>query len=416
MICELLLEGILWRGQRSDVAIADGRFAAIVPQGSVAFEAKERIDCAGFLLRPPFYNTHTHHAMTLLRGIDDDCALMDWLERCIWPREAKLTARHVYAGARLALLESIRSGCVAFNDMYCHQSGTLQAAMEMGVRGRLGIVYQIPCAEHMENDVLREALPTLPARLAVSIAPHALYTTTPEMLREAVAEADRLGLPMHIHAAETDSENVTARERFGATSAIAYLESCGVLRPNTIVAHGCHLSESDLDLLAKHQCVIAHCPQSNQKLASGTFSWERARKAGVRVTVGTDGAASNNGLSMIAEAKAAALNAKLCSGRPDVLSVEELSKAVTEVAAEALGFPQAGRIAEGAEADALLIRLDHPAFAGGGNPDANFLYAADSACIDSVLCQGRFLMRHGSVPHEAEILSEAREAAADLAR
>ncbi|HIV08817.1 MAG TPA: amidohydrolase [Candidatus Spyradenecus faecavium] len=414
---DLILSNALLRGRRVDIAVRGAVFAAVEPAGALAHaEAHARRDCSRFLLRPPFYNTHTHQAMTLLRGIDDDCALMDWLTREIWPREARLTPDAVHAGTRLAILEGLRSGCVAFNDMYFHQPAVIRAAVEMGVRARVGLMFMDQVSDHIENDAALALRDALPPTVGLSLAPHALYTTTPDLLRRVAAQADALGLPLHIHAAETLAETAIAKERFGFDSPIAYLDACGILRPGAVLAHCCHATEADLALIADRGCFVAHCPQSNQKLASGVFPWAKAAAAGVRITVGTDGAASNNGLSMIAEAKAAALSAKLGAGTPDALRFADLDRAVTETAAEALGFPNAGRIAPGADADFILVDLDTPAFAGGGDPDANFVYAADSACVDTVACAGRLLLegRRLLVADEAALLADARAASETL--
>lgn len=414
---DLILSNALLRGRRVDVAVRGAVFAAVEPAGALAHaEARARRDCSRFLLRPPFYNTHTHQAMTLLRGIDDDCALMDWLTREIWPREARLTPDAVHAGTRLAILEGLRSGCVAFNDMYFHQPAVIRAAVEMGVRARVGLMFMDQVSDHIENDAALALRDALPPTVGLSLAPHALYTTTPDLLRRVAAQADALGLPLHIHAAETLAETAIAKERFGFDSPIAYLDACGILRPGAVLAHCCHATEADLALIADRGCFVAHCPQSNQKLASGVFPWAKAAAAGVRITVGTDGAASNNGLSMIAEAKAAALSAKLGAGAPDALRFADLDRAVTETAAEAIGFPQAGRIAPGADADFILVDLDTPAFAGGGDPDANFIYAADSACVDTVACAGRLLLEGRTllVADEAALLADARAASETL--
>ena len=412
---DLILSNALLKGRRVDVAVQGSRFAAVEPASTLAQAGtRERLDCSHFLLRPPFYNTHTHQAMTLLRGIDDDCALMDWLTREIWPREARLTPDAVYAGTRLAILEGLKSGCVAFNDMYFHQPAVIRAATEMGVRARIGLMYMDQVSDHIENDATLALRDTLPPTIGLSIAPHALYTPSPELLRRVAAQAESLGLPLHIHAAETTAETAIAKERFGFDSPLAYLDSCGILRPGTILAHCCHATEADLALIAERGCFVAHCPQSNQKLASGVFPWAKAAAAGVRITIGTDGAASNNGLSMIAEAKAAALSAKLGAGAPDALRFADLDRAVTKEAAAALGFPNAGRIVPGADADFILVDLETPVFAGGGDPDANFIYAADSSCVDTVACAGRLLMRGHQVPGEADILAAARTASATL--
>ncbi len=408
---DTLMLNVTHKGARYDIGLRDGRFAAIEPAGTLATAtAKDRLDGTDKLLRAPFYNTHTHHAMTLLRGIDDDCPLMEWLTTCIWPREAKLTEALVALGTRLAIVESLHSGCVGFNDMYFHQPAVLAVAKEMGVRARVGLLLMDQVSDQIKNEATLECLRAgLPPTLGVSVAPHALYTTTPDILKAAARQAEELGLPIHTHAAETLVEAAIARERFGAESPIAYLDRCGLLKPGTVLAHCCHVSDKDLELMAAREVIVAHCPQSNQKLASGTFSWSRARAAGVRVTVGTDGAASNNGLSMIAETKAAALQAKLSAGAPNALPFAELDRAVTETAAAALGFPNAGKIAVGAEADCILVDLNRTAFAAG-DPDANFIYAGDSACVDTVFCAGKCLMQGGFIPGEAELIAQVRAA------
>ena len=412
---DLLITNTQLNGTPVDIAVKDTRIQAITPAGTLSRDtARDIIDGTDTFVRPPFYNTHTHHAMTLLRGIDDDCALMDWLTRCIWPREARLTQDAVYAGTRLAILEGIRTGCVAFNDMYFHQPAAIRAAIDMGVRAQIGLLYMNQVSDHIENEATLEMRPDLPDSIRLALSPHAIYTTTPDILKDIARKADNLGLPIHTHIAETPMENEIARSQFDSESAVAYLNRCGLLRDGTILAHCCHVSDADLALMAEHNCLVATCPCSNQKLASGTFPLAKALTAGVRVTVGTDGAASNNSLSMISETKAAALSGKLNAGRPDAFSLRDLDRGVTETAAAALGFPNAGRIAESADADLILVNLNAPAFATGDTPDANFIYAADSAAVHTVLCNGHILMRHGIIPNENDILAAAREAATRL--
>lgn len=411
---DILVKNAFFRGQTIDVAIKDGVFVALSPAGQNAYQARQTLDAKGALLRAPFYNTHTHHAMTLLRGIDDHCALMDWLQKVIWVREARLSPEIVYAGTRLAILESIKSGCVGFNDMYFHQPAILQAAQEMGVRAQVGLLYMDQISEHTENEATLALRESLPPTLHLAVAPHALYTTSRKQLEALAAFAKTNDLPIHTHAAETLTEHTIARERFQASSPIRYLDDCGLLTPKTILAHCCHLDDEDRAILASRKCTIAHCPHSNMKLSSGTFDFVKAHQAGIAITIGTDGAASNNSLSMIAETKTAALLAKATTGRPDALPLEVIDCAVTEVAAKALGFENAGKIAVGAEADLILINRQHPAFVGTGDPTANFLYAGDASMVETVICAGKILMHEGVVPGEKEILEAAQVAALQL--
>jgi 5-methylthioadenosine/S-adenosylhomocysteine deaminase len=412
---DLLILNVLHKGSRVDVAIAEGRFAAIEPAGALQpMPAKQRIDGSHFLLRVPFYNTHTHHAMTLLRGAGEDLPLMAWLKTRIWPREARLSPALVAAGTRLAILESLHSGCVAFNDMYFHQPAILQVAQAMGVRARVCLMFMDQVSDHIENEATLEMRKDLPPTLNLCLAPHALYTTTPAQLRAIVELSESLNLPIHTHAAETREECRIARERFNARSPMAYLDACGLLKLGTILAHCCHIDDADLALMAKRQVIVAHCPHSNQKLGSGTFPWVRAAKAGLTITVGTDGAASNNGLSMIAETKAALLSAKLGADSPEEVTLEAVDRAVTETAAAALGFPNAGRIQVGYDADCILVDLNQPIFAAGNAPDADFITAGDTSCVDTVICAGRILMQNKTIPGEAEIIAEARAAATQL--
>lgn len=411
---DLLVKNALLKGRNVDVAIDKGVFLEISPTGQETYQAKKTLDATGMLMRAPFYNTHTHHAMVLFRGVDDQCSLMDWLKNVIWPREANLSPEAVYAGTRLAILESIKCGCVGFNDMYFHQPQILRAAQTMGVRAQVGLMYMDQVSQHIENEATLALRDTLPPTLHLAVAPHALYTTTREQLESLGMFAHQNQLPIHIHAAETLTECAIARNQFHAKSPIQYLDTCGLLNETTILAHCCHLTDEDREIIAQRKSFIAHCPHSNLKLASGTFDFVKAHTAGIKVTVGTDGAASNNALSMIAEAKTAALLAKATAGSPDALPIDILDRSVTSTAAAALGFPNAGKIEAGAEADFILVTLNAPAFIGMGNPDANFLYAGDPSMVDTVVCAGNVLMQQHVVPEEDEILAAAQVVASQL--
>lgn len=408
---DILIQNVSLRNaQRVDLAITGNAFSACAPAHTITEPAQTVIDGSNYVVLPPFYNTHNHLAMSLLRGVDDELPLMDWLNRCIWPIEQRLTPEITYAGSRLAILELIKSGCVAFNDMYFYQDATARAAVELGVRGRIGLLSMAGGMERVRNDALLAMRPDLPTRIQLSYTPHAVYTTTPDILKDIARKSQELDIPVHTHASESTIEVENCLKAYGKTP-IELLHACGILGSRTILAHVCHPTAHDISLLTETGTTISHCPCSNQKLASGTLPYAKLLSEGVKITVGTDGAASNNGLSMIAETKAAALSAKAQAGAPEALHLNTLYDQVTCEAADALGFTGCGRIAVGAPADCILVNLNTIPFAGGGDIVSNFIYAADTSVIDTVICDGRILMRNGIVPEENAILEDARQAA-----
>ncbi len=405
------IENVRLNGENTCVRIDGNRFSRI---GAPPEPADTVIDCGGRMaIVPPFYNAHNHAAMTLFRGYADDLELFTWLNDYIWPAEAELDAEDVFIGTRLAIAEMIKSGTVFFNDMYWMPESTLRAALEMKVRAAVGLM--TICAPggdalpqvSRDNERLLELKPSLPERIIITYAPHAIYTVNTQMLRRIVAEASEWGLPLHIHAAETEREVAECRKEHGGMTPIEYLDSLGVVRPGTVLAHCVHLTGRDREIIAGRGAVIAHMPVSNLKLCSGMFDFESAAAAGCRIAIGTDGASSNNNLSMLDEMKFAALVAKCRSVRPTAGAAEKILYAATTAGAEAFGI-DGGVIAEGKLADALLINLDHPCMVGDYSLAANLVYSADSSVVDTVICDGEILMRGRVLPDEAEIVAAAR--------
>lgn len=413
----LLVRNVRLDGSLTDVLIDGNRFRRIAP--GIREEAARVIDGRGKAIVPPFYNTHTHAAMTLLRGYADDMELFTWLNDYIWPAEAKLTGGDIYAGTRLALLEMIRTGTVFFNDMYWQQPETIRAVEEMGMRAAIGLLYISGAAgEVLErnrrcNEELLAWNGGASGRLQITHAPHAVYSVSEPVLRQAAADAQRDGHVIHIHAGETAREVEECISAHGM-SPIAYLDSLGILGPRTVLAHAVHLSDEDIDIIRERGAYISHCPCSNFKLASGQFRYRKAVEMGnCRFTIGTDGCASNNNLSMLEEMKFAALSAKNESGSPTAGRDGDIFRAATRTGAEAFGI-DAGVIEEGRLADALLIDLDNPLLVPDYSLTANLVYSADSSCIDTVICDGRILMENRNVPGEAEILADARRLCAKI--
>jgi 5-methylthioadenosine/S-adenosylhomocysteine deaminase len=413
----LLIKDVILNADRTDVVIAGNRFEAIGPQTTV--ECDEVIACDGRMaIVPPFYNAHTHAAMTLLRGYADDVELAEWLTDHIWPAEAQLTSDDIYAGSRVAILEMIKSGTVFFNDMYWDQLATARAADEMGVRAALGLLYlsgpdgtRNPRSERCNAELL-ELEPDLPDRIQITEAPHSVYTVPEVMLRAAAESAADEGRLLHIHVSETSKENADCLAQTGR-SPVAYLDDLGVIGPHSVLAHCVHLSDADRRILTERDAVIAHLPASNMKLCSGQFDHAAARAAGLRLTLGTDGASSNNSLSMLTEMKLASLSAKIRSGSPTEARDHEVYAMATVAGARTFGI-DAGEIAEGRLADALLIDLDQPSLVADHSLTSNLVYAADSSVIDTVICDGTILMSGRRVPGEEEILEQGRAAAARI--
>ena len=416
---DLLLKNVLLNGVLTDIAIAGKRFVKIAPGqescGCRVIDGKGR-----FAVLPPFYNTHNHAAMTLLRGYADDIELFTWLNDYIWPAEAKLTGEDIYDGSRLAILEMIKSGTVFFADMYWHQADTVRAAVEMGIRASIGMLFICDSnGELLErnaegNRKLLELAKNFPEELTLSCAPHAVYTVSEKVLREVGRIAKENDLMIHIHASETRHEVEECLAKHDMTP-IFWLDHLGLLTPKTLLAHCTHLTKEDIALIAERRSVIAHMPVSNLKLGSGSFNLTAAVNGGCRVTIGTDGCSSNNNLSMLEEMKFAALIAKQTAGDPEAGKDSLIFDLATRNGAEAFGI-DAGVIAEGRLADAILVDLDHPQMVGDYNLIANMVYSADSSVIDTVICGGRVLMHNRQVPGEQEIIERARKVCRKIAQ
>ena len=263
-------------------------------------------------------------AMTLFRSYADDMELFTWLSEHIWPNEAKLREEDVLAGARLAAVEMIRSGTVFFNDMYWFGRAGLQMAEESGLRAMISKFVIEDRPGHVRDDCVRQNGDLASAyaacgakdRVRLTIGPHAVYTVSESSLRAVAEEARASGEWIHVHASETRKEVEDCVAAHGL-SPIAWLDRCGLLGPQTLLAHCVHLSPEDIALIRERGAVAEHNPCSNYKLCSGAFAFRDVYEKGkCRMSIGTDGCSSNNNLSMFDEMKLAALSAKLQSGDP----------------------------------------------------------------------------------------------------
>ena len=389
----LLIKNVLHRDREVNVLVEEGRFCSLDAPADTP--ADWVVDGAGTAILPPFYNTHTHAAMSLLRGYADDMPLQRWLTDYIWPYENKMTAADIREGSRLAVREMIKSGTVFFSDMYFDIEETIDIVKEYGMRAAIGITFveSHSKAQQAEKlDMLRHWTDPTGGLVTLTVAPHAVYTVGPDLLVRCSETARELGLKVHIHLSETKKEVDDCIREHGTTP-VRYLDGLGVLGPEVIAAHVVHVDAEDAAILAARGVTVANCPCSNMKLASGIFPYKLLRDAGCRITLGTDGDSSNNNLDMREEMKFAALLAKVSSGDPETLPADEALRIATRNGAEAFGI-DAGVIEEGRLADAILVRLDDERMTPCHNLISNWVYAAGSSCIDTVVCNGKVLMEH----------------------
>ena len=380
------------------VAVRDGRIVAVLPQARVneRFRATTTVDLPRHLLMPGMVNLHAHAAMNLMRGIADDLPLMRWLQEAIWPTEARhVSAAFVRDGTRLAAAEMLRGGITTCNDMYFHPEAAAEAFAEMGMRAVVGLVmleFPTPFASDVD-DYLRKGLAARDQwqghpLIGFSIAPHAPYTVSDASFGRALAIADELALPIHLHIHETSREIEDSLALHGVRP-LTRLARLGVLGENLIGVHAVHLDDADLELLTRHDCSVAHCPTSNMKLASGIAPVPRLLGAGLRVGLGTDGAASNNRLDLIHEMRHAALLAKVGSMDASALPAHAALRMATLDGARALGLGERiGSLETGKFADLCAVDLGaldcQPCF----DPVSHLVYVAGREHVSHVWVSG----------------------------
>jgi 5-methylthioadenosine/S-adenosylhomocysteine deaminase len=368
---------------------------------------------------PGLINMHTHAAMTLFRGFGDDMPLMSWLEQKIWPIEAKLTYGDVYWGAKLACVEMLRSGTTTFFDMYHKSEATAQAVEEMGLRAIVSEAcfdyFIVEVAERCKQNIIHRFKKTSSCcdRINYALGPHAIYTVSGELLKWTCGFAKESNLLIQMHLAETEGEVTQCVERFGMTP-VRYLHKLGILSPQLVLAHVLYIDDEEIKMLADNNVKVVHNPASNMKLASGyEFKYQEMRAAGITVALGTDGCSSSNNLDMVEAMKLASLLGKVWRKNPEALTCDEMFYAATKAGADILGM-EAGRIAEGCLADLCLVDLAIPAFTPNFSFVSNLVFAANGSCIDTVICDGRILMRNKKAPGEDEIMEQAARTAYDL--
>ncbi|MBK8019013.1 MAG: TRZ/ATZ family hydrolase [Betaproteobacteria bacterium] len=361
------------------------------------------VDLDEHILIPGLVNAHTHAAMTLMRGIADDLPLMRWLEEHIWPAEAKhVSPEFVHDGTLLAIAESLRGGVTCFNDMYFFPEVAAQAAVETGMRMSVGMIviefptrYAADPQDYLAKGLaMRDALKREP-RLSFCLAPHAPYTVNDQTFERVMVLAEQLDVPVHLHLHETIGE-IQQSLALHMKRPIERMERLGVLSPRLIAVHAVHLLDEEIKALARNGCSIAHCPSSNLKLASGIAPVAECLDAGVNVSLGTDGAASNNRLDMFEEMRLAALLAKAASGKADVLPAHRALKMATLDGARALGLDRRiGSIEPGKQADLVAVNLSALELSPCFDPLSHLVYAASRQDVSHAWVDGQLLLSDG---------------------
>jgi 5-methylthioadenosine/S-adenosylhomocysteine deaminase len=411
-----------YKSEKSSVLIENDKISEI-SHDLVSQDAHRVIDGEGKLLMPGMVNTHTHLSMTLLRGLADDLPLDIWLNEHVWPMEAHLNGDYCYAGALLACVEMIKSGTTTFNDMYFFMDDVGRAVNETGLRGVLshGMIdlgdEEKRKAEFKETRrIIEKCHGSAEGRITVAFGPHSPYTCSRELLEGVREEADKSGNRIHIHVGETEYEVQQVMEAHGKRP-FEYLDEIGFLGADVLAAHSVHLSSEEIEIVRKKGVKLSHNPASNMKLASGVSPVDKMLKKGICVSLGTDGAASNNNLDLLEEMKLAALLQKVHNMDPTYLNAENTFEMATINGANALGMnKEIGSIEVGKKADLVLLDIKAPHLTPFRHPMSHIVYSARGSDVHTTICNGKILMENKklTVVPEAQVIEMAQNAAEDM--
>ena len=410
----LILGGTVLTVDARDTVIPDGAVAirdgAIVEVGTRKrierrFRARRSIDAGGGLVLPGLVNAHTHAPMTLLRGVRDDVDLMTWLTKYMFPIEARFVSpEFVRWGSRLACWEMIASGTTTFADGYFFEEEVARAADEAGLRAVPGQgIFDVstPDAKTAAEGLARAEKYLADwaghPRITAALAPHACYTVGPETFRKTIDLAARFAAPVLTHLSESDGELAMVRERRGTTP-VRHLAAHGLLGPSLTAAHCVRVDDEEIGLLAESGVGVAHCPESNMKLAAGVAPVGKMLAAGVRIGLGTDGAASNNDLDMIGEMGSAARLHKVSELDPTAAPARAVLRMATVGGARALHMEdRIGSLEAGKRADLVVLDLSGPSALPLFDPVSHVVYSAGSDAVQTVIVEGKVLMERRRV-------------------
>jgi len=387
------------RGQFvGDIAVKGGKIVDLGEDLSSKYTAEKVIDATGKIVAPAFANMHTHAAMNLFRGIGADLPLMEWLTKVIWPLEGEFVSpEFVRDGVELAILEMIKSGTTLYLDMYFFEEYTADVVKRAGIRAALGFgILDFPTKvasspeeylkrarefiEHFKGD--KDIIPV--------VAPHAVYTCSPETLTKAMELAEEFDVPYHIHLAESKGELAQVEEKY-KTTPVRHMKNLGLLRDRVIAAHMVWLDEEEREFVAESGTKVAHCPESNLKLGSGIAPISDYLRRGIKVCLGTDGAASNDNLNMLEEMATMAKLQKGVNLDPTALSSSQALEIATANGFESIEI-KAGRVKEGYDADIIIVDAKKPHLQPLYDPTAQLVYSAQAGDIETVVARGKVIM------------------------
>lgn len=380
-------------------------------------ESIETIYFENSAIFPGLINTHTHLPMVYFRGLADDLALMEWLQKYIWPAESKwLSDEFVYDATRHAIAEMIKSGTVCANDMYFYSEAIAKAAEEAGFKCVVGVgVLDFPTKfAKSADEYITKAGDFInnyngSELINIALCPHAPYTVSPENYKKCIDFAEKHNITIHTHMSETEWEINEITSKYGK-SPVMLFDGIGLLDTNVVLAHCVHLNENEINLLGKKRVSISHCPESNLKLASGFAPMTKLKNAGANITIGTDGAASNNDLNMLAEMSTAAKLQKALSKDATAFDAKAVLDMSTKNAAKALNIKNTGELKKGNYADFFVLSLNDINTLPVYNPVSHLIYAASPENITDLFINGRQLMgnRKLTILDEEAIKDKAR--------